>query len=195
MPQQINLYSPILLAPRRLFSARAMVQALGALILGLGALAGWSLHAASGLRHDLAALGAVDAREQARLEAELASRPRRDPAALAQEAAAARKALDERRALLAELEGSGSAAARLDAIAATLPASAWLTDVALGAGRVEIAGMTLEPQALQAWIATLSAQRAFGGLALAALKVERGESTAGAAWSFRIVGTAGGSGG
>ena len=49
MAQQINLYSPILLAPRRYFSALAMVQSLAVLAVGLLALSLWSVNHTQGL--------------------------------------------------------------------------------------------------------------------------------------------------
>ena len=50
MPQQINLFTPILLTQKRYFSARTMVQALAVFVIlggGLCAYWVWSLNAAS----------------------------------------------------------------------------------------------------------------------------------------------------
>ena len=42
MPQQINLFNPILLTPRRVFSARTMAQGLGLFAAALAAVSAWS---------------------------------------------------------------------------------------------------------------------------------------------------------
>lgn len=203
MPQQINLYNPILLARKRYFSALAMGQALAVLLLGLAALGGWSVLATRQLRLDLASATAADAQEKQRLDAALARRPAlpKDTTALEQQLAQAQQQLGERQRLLAELvPGIGAAAAQrsgtLQLLAQTVPSTVWLTEVRLADGRVELAGLTLEPEALRPWLAALSSQPALAGLALRTVKVERREpgdgASAGAsvgseAWRFRVV--------
>jgi Tfp pilus assembly protein PilN len=197
MAQQINLYSPILLAPKRYFSALAMVQALGLLAAGLAALSLWSVGHTQKLRGDLASAIAADGAEQQRLQAALAARPAppSNLSALEQELAQARRQLADREALLASLNtpAPGSAISRstlLRLLAQTLPASAWLTEVKLVDGRVELAGATLQPEALRPWLDQLSAHPALAGQALEALRVERRDADASPGretWSFRVV--------
>ena len=203
MAQQINLYSPILLAPRRYFSALAMVQALAVLAVGLVALSLWSVSQTQGLRRDLASTSAADNAEQKRLQVALAGRPAAptNVSALEQELAQARKQLAEREALLASIAAPApgndiSRSALLRLLAQTLPTSSWLTEVKLVDGRVDIAGATLQPEALRPWLDRLSAHPALAGQTLEAVKVERRDPNVGTgpeSWSFRVVSSRGSS--
>ncbi len=198
MAQQINLYSPILLAPKRYFSALAMLQALAVLAVGLVGLSLWSVSHTQGLKRDLASASAADSAEQQRLRVALAARPTAPTSlsALEQELAQARKQLAEREALLASIAtpapgSSGiSRSALLRLMAQTLPASAWLTEVRLVDGRIDIAGATLQPETLRPWLDRLSAHPALAGQTLEAVQVERRDANVGAgpeSWSFRVV--------
>lgn len=200
MAQQINLYSPILLAPKRYFSALAMLQALAVLAAGLVGLSLWSVSQTQALRRDLASATAADNAEQQRLQAALAGRPAvsgnaTNVSALEQELAQARRQLAEREALLASLSAPapGSQINRstlLRLLAQTLPSSCWLTEVKLQGGRVELAGATLQPETLRPWLDRLSAHPALAGQALEAVRVERRDGDAGPdreSWSFRVV--------
>ena len=197
MAQQINLHSPILLVPRRHFSALAMLHSLGVLAAGLLALSLWSISQTQGLRRDLAAATAADSAEQQRLKQALAARPAvpTNLAALEQELAQARRQFAEREALLAGITASVvdsrvSRSVLLRLLAQTLPETAWLSEVKLVDGRVELLGATLQPEALRPWLDRLQAQPALAGQALAAVQVERRELDAGSgreSWSFRVV--------
>jgi Tfp pilus assembly protein PilN len=197
MAQQINLYSPILLTPRRHFSALAMAQALAALAAGLVAFAAWSTWSTATLKQDVAAAERANDREKQAVAAELARRPAlpTDTAALQQELAAARSALAARQAVRDELAAGRPAAGAdhttlLRLLAQTLPPSMWLTEVRRRPGRLEIAGLTRQPEALRPWLAQLAAHPVAAGLALNAVKVERsadGADAGGEAWSFRVV--------
>lgn len=194
MAQQINFYTPILMTPKRYFSAFAMLQALLALALGLLAFAVWAEWSTDKLRRE----GAVAARayqaEKQRLTQALAGRPvARDTAALQLELTAARKALQDKQLMLDELApaadaGGASRAELLHALAQTVPEPVWLTEVRLGEGRVEVAGMTLQPEALRPWLDRLAALPALEGLTLRAVKVERSVTSAGSpdTWTFRV---------
>jgi len=198
MPQQINLYSPILLAPRRYFSALAMVQVLAIYVLALAALCAWAAWSTTALRADLRSGGQARAAEHAQLTRELAARAPKagSNAALEQERARLQAALDEQRRSLDELlrgrvvEGR-SHAAMLELVARTVPAPVWLTELRLLEGRLELTGMTLQTQALRPWLSELGEHPLTEGQRLAAVKVER---AVGApipegvqAWSFNLV--------
>ena len=201
MAQQINLYSPILLAPRRHFSALAMAQALAVLAAGLVAFAAWSAWSTARLKDGFTAAEQANEREKQAVAAELARRPAapKDTAALEQELAAARGALAARRALRDELSAGRFApgtdnATLLRLLVQTLPPRMWLTEVRRRPGRLEIAGITQQPEALRPWLAQLAAHPVAAGQALRAVKVERSDEPGAAeAWSFRVVsgGTAG----
>jgi Tfp pilus assembly protein PilN len=197
MAQQINLYSPILLAPKRYFSALAMVQSLAVLAVGLVGLSLWSISHTQALKRDLASATAADNAEQQRLQVALAARPAAptNVSALEQELVQARKQLAEREALLASIAapapGSGiSRSTLLRLLAQTLPASSWLTEVKLDGGRVELAGATMQPETLRPWLDRLSSHPALAGQALEAVNVERrdvGAPPGRESWSFRVV--------
>jgi Tfp pilus assembly protein PilN len=191
MAQQINLHHPILGVPRRQFSAATMALALGVLALGAAALGAFLTLQTQRLKAQFAPTLAANEQEAARLEALLARRPPspKDTAALAQEVAQARQALDERRRVRAELDAAGGGAELLRTVARTLPPTVWLSEVRRVGGRIEIAGTALQPEALRPWLASLAAEPAFGGRAPRPLRVERSDGAV-EAWQFRVVGGA-----
>ena len=138
MPQQINLSTPVLLTQKRYFSALAMVQTLVALLVVGGALTAygtWSLRSAA---QDFKATTDAQASELARLRGALAATaPDGSLKDLEQQLAAARGALAERTRTLAELRrglmrpGFGHSA-RLQLVAQSIPATAWVTEVTAG---------------------------------------------------------------
>ena len=204
MAQQINLYSPILLVPKRYFSALTMLCALLLLALGVGALGAWSTITTQRLRRDLASATRADEQERQRLSSELKRRPpaSTDTAALSQELVQARKALAGQQQMLAELapgtvDAERSNSAVLGLLAQTVPAAVWLTEVRRIDGRLELAGMTVQPETLRPWLTRLSEHPALSGQSLQAMKVERSDAAApgGAeAWSFRVVSERAGTG-
>lgn len=201
MAQQINLYSPILMAPRRHFSAPAMAQALGLFALALVVLCAWVMTSAHTLRRELDSGVKAQAAERGRLTQALAARApaANSVAALEQEAALLREALVQQRRQVDELTrgritDGRSHAAMLELVARTVPASVWLTDVRLLEGRLELAGMTLQTEALRPWLSELARHPLTAGQRLAAVKLER-STGAGApadteAWTFSLVSSA-----
>lgn len=195
MPQQINLYSPLFLTPQRHFSARAMAQALGVVAVALALLCAWAAWGSAALRHELAGVLGRDAQERERLAAALAAQPAASgpaPTALAQELARVNADLAQRRRALDELERGlatpqSSHAARLRLVAQSLPPAAWLTELKLADGRIELAGMTRQPEVLRPWLERLAREPLTEGLPLAALKVERSGDDG---WRFVIAGAA-----
>ena len=103
MPQQINLFHPVLLAPKHHFPALAMVQALGLWSLALVALAGFSLWRSSALQAEMAGAETRFNVERAQLGQALAARQATagDPAALAARIATNPRDFDARFALAA----------------------------------------------------------------------------------------------
>jgi Tfp pilus assembly protein PilN len=197
MPQQINLHSPILLAPKRYFSALAMLQAGTAFAVGLLALCAWTLHSTQALRRDLASAGAAHAAEQQRLAAALAAHPAAgDDSALRQELAAEEallaRRMRQRDALVQGLARDGqSHSAWLTLLAQTAPAAVWLTEVKLGARGVQVSGSTRQPESLRPWLQALSTHPMAAGHGFAALQVERSTSDGGAElWNFQVAGAA-----
>lgn len=192
MPQQINLYSPIFLVPRRHFSARAMAQSLAVVAVALAALCAWAIWGSLALRRELAEVLARGTQERAQLVAALAAQPASAPApaALNQEMARVQADLAQRRRALAEIEQGlatpqSGHAARLRLLARTVPPQAWLTELKLADGRLELTGLTQQPEVLRPWLERLAQEPLSAGLPLAALKVERAGPEG---WRFAIVG-------
>jgi hypothetical protein len=187
MPQQVNLFNPILLAPKRYFSAAAMVQSLGALVVGLALLGGWTAAETRQLRAGLAASGAAHEAEKRHLDAALARLPApRDRAALEQELAQSERALAEIRERLEALQGGprgAPPAAWLELIAATAPPPLWITELRLAGPRVELGGAMLQPEVLRPWLERLGRDPLAGDRGFVALRVEQGDGAAGV-WTF-----------
>lgn len=195
MPQQINLCTPILLTQKRYFSAQTMVQALAVFVVlggGLCAYWVWSLNVASeGFKKTLA----TQSRELESLQSAIAQgKVGAAPAetALTQELQGRRTELLQREKLLEELQrglfrpGWGHAA-RLQLVAQSIPAQVWVTEVTADETQLEVSGFTLEPAALNDWVAKLAASPLLKGQKLSTVKVEN----ASAATMKAVVGTAG----
>ena len=205
MAQQINLCTPILLTEKRYFSALTMVQALAVfLILGGGLCAAWVWNLNN------ASLGFTDtmakqATEIESLQAAIArSRANAAPvdATLLQQIQDRRNALAARGQLLAALRDGVMAPGfahsdRLRWVAGSIPEPVWVTSVKMDDGKFEVAGYTLEPAALNQWVAKLSASPLMSSLRLTQVKVENTSQmttttdkpvTAGQpTWSFSLV--------
>lgn len=181
MPQQINLCNPIFLTQKRYFSADTMARALGVFVL-LGALLSaywtWTLNAlGTGYRQTVS----NNQREIERLQAAIQiNRINAGPADAAQtkELEVRQAELQQRELLLRELrrgllrDGYGHAA-RLRLVASSIPPQAWVTEVRADDLRLELSGYTLEPEALNAWVARLGDSPLLEGQHLSVVKVER----------------------
>ena len=102
MSQQINLFQEGLLAPKQRFSAEVMAGTVLAGAVLIVAMSLWTLSTLGTLKKEAAAARAVQAQEQARLNAALAAYPsgERESAALQQQLVQAEATLQTRRALL-----------------------------------------------------------------------------------------------
>ncbi|MFN7641239.1 MAG: PilN domain-containing protein, partial [bacterium] len=98
--------------------------------------------------------------------------------AMVQELESRKTELQRRELLLMELkrglmrEGYGHAA-RLQLLARTIPPQAWVTEIRADDLRLELGGYTLEPAALNGWVARLADSPLMEGQQLALVKVER----------------------
>lgn len=182
MSQQINLYTPILLAPLRHFSARTMLRALGVLALGLGLISAWLHWQMRQLDHEAQATLQRQQQELRTLQAALdEARRQSDPQALARQLDKALQQQDQLNArLLAQNQGMlppGQGHADLLAwLARSLPPQAWLTELRLGPQRLELSGATLDTAALHRWLGQLDQLPGSGGQPLFELKVEQASS-------------------
>jgi Tfp pilus assembly protein PilN len=207
MAQQINLCNPIFLTQKRYFSASTMVRSLDVFVLLGGLLSGywsWTLQALSaGYQQTVA----NNQREVTRLQAAIQiNRANAAPAEVAQvqELQARQAELLQRELLLRELkqgllrEGYGHAA-RLQLVARSIPPQAWVTEIRADDLRLELSGYTVEPAALNGWMARLAESPLLEGQQLSVVKVERvtADTRAGSAaaipsvsgplWSYTLV--------
>ncbi|WP_457425821.1 hypothetical protein [Roseateles sp. P5_E7] len=180
MAQQINLLTPILLAPKRYFSALTLVQATGLLlVVGLGT-ALWLQQRDRRAEAEHQALLAQYATERQQLTVARAGLPvPLDGAAAQQQLLPLQAGNDERRALLQALGADGGArpgqrhSDLLALIARSLPEAAWLGELHYAPGRVELVGGTLDTAVLRPWLGQLAGHPLLAGQALSALRVER----------------------
>jgi len=208
MPQQVNLYLPILRKQKDRFAAQTLVLALAVILFTGGALMAawvWNLrHATDSLKLTLA----TQTKELDDLRAALElAKSSSDPvdAAMTQEVKQRKLALEQRQNVLAALSqglfqpGRGHAA-RLQLVAQTIPAVAWVTRLKTDEQLLEITGFTLEPAALNDWVSRLAASSLLQGQTLSTVHVESvkpgGTPTAPAAsapasqaaqWSFNLL--------
>ncbi|WP_164885144.1 PilN domain-containing protein [Rubrivivax rivuli] len=180
MPHQVNLYSPILLAPRRHFSAAAMARALAVLVLGVGALCAWLMLRSEQQRAELQASEAFTRTESQRLNTLLAGRRvlPQDGAALQQELAReeallAQARLEHEAAQRGRVREGRSPAALLQLLARTVPAPVWLSSVHIDDGALRFSGHTLQPEALRPWLAQLGAHPLTAPQQLGVARVEK----------------------
>ena len=204
MPQQINLSNPIFLTQKRYFSAATMARALGVfLLLGglLSAYWSWALQALNtGYQQSAASSQREIDRLQAAIQARRAAAGPADAAAV-QELETRKTELQQRELLLRELKrgllrnGQGHAA-RLQLLAHSIPPQAWITEVKADDLRLELSGYTLEPAALNGWVARLADSPLLEGQQLSLVKVERVKPEASSAalpavtgplWSYTLV--------
>ena len=180
MAQQINLCTPILLTQKRYFSAQTMVQALAVFVVlggGLCAYWVWSLNTASeGFKRTLATQSReLESLQSAIKQGKAGAGPAE--AAVTQDLQGRRTELLQRGKLMQELQrglfqpGWGHAA-RLQLVAESIPPQVWVTEVKADDGQLDVGGFTLEPAALNEWVARLAASPLLQGQKLATVKVE-----------------------
>jgi Tfp pilus assembly protein PilN len=207
MPQQINLCTPLLLAPKRYFSAQTMVQALAVFLVLGSLLCGvwvWSLNRTTA---ELQLLMQTQAKEladlKAALQAHAVSAAPLSPELQTRVQDLRTQVQAQQKVLLALQDGRlmpGAAHSdRLTLVSRSIPAQVWVTGVEADATHFEVAGFTLEPLALNDWVSRLSFSPLLQGLRLTTVKVQSTrllpaavDTTQAApvgreAWSFRLL--------
>jgi Tfp pilus assembly protein PilN len=199
MAQQINLCTPILLKPKHYFSAQTMVQTVGVFVVLGGLLCGtwvWNLkQATDGYARVMARqTQEIDGLQSAIQRGRAAAGP--VDAALLAQLRMTQSALQQREALLAALQQGVMAPGwghsdRLQWVARSIPAPVWVSNIKMDVGQFAVSGFTLEPAALNDWVAKLSINPLMHGMKLATVKVQ--STAAGPAavsrpvWSFSLV--------
>lgn len=180
MPQQINLSAPVQAASTQKFTAQNMGIALLAFLVLGSALCGtlvWRQQKATQTYMGVAAVQAkeIDDIKAAIVRNKAAVKPQ--DAGLQQQLQTQRTALQQRELLLQGLldgrfQPGWGHSDRLQLLANSIPDPVWVTEVKADAARLEVAGFTLEPAALNQWVDRLSASPLMRGLRLATVQVE-----------------------
>ena len=186
MAQQINLCSPLHRQAEQRFSANSLAWALLAVVCGgavIGGLMVWNLSRTSDTYRQSLAMQQRDLDGlRATLDASRANNNPVDPA-LRQQLEGRRAELAQRQALLASVrEGvvrPGFAHSdRLQLVANSIPSAVWVTGLKAESGRMEISGYTLEPAALNEWVARLGQSPLLQGSQLATVRVDNVSNSA-----------------
>lgn len=178
MAQQINLLTPILLKPRRHFTATAMAQSLGLILVGSLVLAGWIQGRAEQRRAETQQRQQALRLEQQALSHSLAGLPAAtDLKAIESQITLLKQQQQSQGELLLSLKSGHQAAGErhsdlLALIASTVPSSVWLQGLRWQSGQLELSGGTLDPSALRAWLARLQTQALLHKVSMAELKLE-----------------------
>ena len=182
MSQQINLFNPIFLQQKKIFSTRTMAQALGVLVLGVVAMALYGNARIASLQKEADAGAAQLQARQARLAAVNAEFPPRqkDPA-LAAEVTEAQRQLGALREVSGVLQGGGLGNTRgyaeyFRALARQHVDGLWLTGLTIsGAGsEIGVRGRALDPQAVPGYLTRLTREPVMQGKAFGSLQMSEG---------------------
>jgi Tfp pilus assembly protein PilN len=188
--QQINLFNPIFLQQKKIFSSKTMAQALGVLTLGVVAMAAYGNVRVAALQRQADAGAAQLQQRQARLAAVTAEfAPRqKDPllAAEVQEAERQLGALREVSGVLqrGELGNTRGYAEYFRALARQHADGLWLTGLTInGAGsEIGVRGRALDPAAVPGYLTRLTREPILQGKGFGSLSISEGarEAAAGA---------------
>lgn len=183
MSQQINLYNPILLQQKKIFSARAMAQALVVLVLGILAFYGYA-------RYQVTSLQSASNFSDKRLENAQARfgrlsqqfSPQVKSAALDQQISQVEtdiKTLTQTQVALKQsgaLE-SGGFSPYFQAMARQIVDGLWLTGITVASSDMRISGRALKPELVPIYIRRLGAEPAMHGRQFSTLEMRQPAGT------------------
>ncbi len=169
MSQQINLISPLLLKKRYAFGLRGMALALGLLLAGALAWAGYVHYQAHILETRAAQQEALQAAAQQELDQLAAAAVRPVSALLAERSKAMQAQVKQRERLLALIGGtvehaSTGFAERMRALAQSSTDGVWLNGFIFAPGHVALKGSALNAGLLTTYMDRLGSQAAFAGM-------------------------------
>jgi hypothetical protein len=179
--QQINLFNPIFLKQKKIFTAVPMAEALGVVLAGAMLMSWFASHRVAELEQRAAAGKAQLAKRETRLNnANVQFAPRQKSPALAAELAEAEAQL----AALSDVENvlRGGALGNTSGYAEYFRAFSrqnvnglWLTGVTIvGAGSdIGVQGKAMQPTMIPNYIARLTAEKIMRGKTFASLKIDR----------------------
>jgi hypothetical protein len=181
MSQQINLYSPLFRKQKKVFSAVAIAQAMGLVVLGVALFYGYLA-----LQTRLLEIRVADSSQRLRSEVErlrvmsVAEGPEARAKALAEQKKKLEAVLAERHRALQALADSGLGRGEgysqaLRALARLSVEGVWLTRVQFAEkdGEAAIAGMATRPELIAAYLERLRKEEALRGQAFSRLEIRR----------------------
>ena len=186
MSQQINLFNPIFLQQKKIFSSRTMAQALAVLVLGVAAMAAYGDMRVKSLQRQADAGATQLQQRQARLAAVTAEFPPRqkDPtlAGAVSEAERQLGALREVSGVLqrGELGNTRGYAEYFRALARQHVEGLWLTGITIhGAGNeIGVRGRALDAQAVPGYLTRLTREPVLQGKGFGSLQISEGAKAA-----------------
>lgn len=181
MSQQINLYNPVFLKQKKVFSSLAMAQALGVLLFGSLAMVAYGKHHVSKLEKEAQMVNAQLVQKQARqamVNAEFAQRP---PSPVLQaeiaEAEGHLRSLQQVSGVLerGELGNTTGFSEYYKALARQNMSGLWLTGVSVAGTDIGIRGRAMEGSMVPGYINRLTREPIMQGKSFASLEIAQGE--------------------
>jgi hypothetical protein len=184
--QQINLFNPIFLKQKKIFTALPMAEALGVIVAGALLLTWYAGQSVAALEQEaIAGKAALAKREQRLVQAKAQFAPRaKDPSLAFQqaEAEAELKALHDVTSVLqgGALGNTSGYAEYFRALSRQNVSGLWLTGVSInGAGNdIGVQGRAMQATLIPNYIARLTAERVMRGKSFATLDIGRPQNTA-----------------
>lgn len=181
MSQQINLFNPVFLKQKKVFSSLAMAQALGVLLVGSLAMVAYGKHHVGTLENEAKTVKAQLLQKQARqtlVNAEFAPRTP-SPALLAEiaEAEGQLRSLQRVSGVLerGELGNTTGFSEYYTALARQNINGVWLTGVSVAGAEIGIRGRAMEGSMVPGYIKRLTREPVMQGKSFASLDITQGE--------------------
>ncbi|GGE88995.1 hypothetical protein [Massilia psychrophila] len=181
MSQQINLFNPIFLKQKKIFTAVPMAEALGVLLAGVLALAYYGQRSITALADESAITSKQLAQRQARLASASAQfAPRQKNAEIALNLAATEQELQSLHKVAGVLQRGEIGNTRgysgyFRALARQSESGVWLTGVSIGGAGIEIGvqGRASQPALVPAYIGRLGSESIMRGKTFSSLQIEQ----------------------
>lgn len=182
MSQQINLFNPVFLKQKKVFSSLAMAQALGVLLFGSLAMVAYGKHHVNKLDKEAQMVNAQLVQKRARqamVNAEFAPR-QPSPALMAEiaEAEAQLRSLQRVSGVLerGELGNTAGFSEYYKALARQNMPGLWLTGVSVAGAEIGIRGRAMEGSMVPGYINRLTREPVLQGKSFASLDIAQGET-------------------
>jgi hypothetical protein len=181
LSQQINLFNPVFLKQKKVFSSRAMAQALGVLLFGSLAMVAYGKHHVNTLEKEATAVNAQLVQKQARqsmVNAEFAPRaPSKELEAQIAEAEGQLRSLQLVSGVLerGELGNTTGYSEYYKALARQNMNGLWLTGVSVAGTDIGIRGRALEGSMVPNYINRLTREPVMQGKSFSSLEIAQGE--------------------